>query len=104
MLKTTNVDGALLRRREVAPTHTEVRRRAYHPTAESKRVVAEDGLGRTIVVLGGDAGDERFDVDLRRARFFTRSVGTLVQRASRFSRIDLMSSYEPMTVLAKWVY
>ena len=65
MLQTTNVDRPLLHCSEITATDAEVRGRADHTTADADRIVAKDGLGGAIVVLGRDRRDEALDVDLR---------------------------------------
>ncbi len=88
MLEPADVDGALLAGRQVAPAHAQVRRGTHHAAGEAQRVVGQDGLGRAVVVLGGDAADEALDVELRGARLLARGVralqtsGRLAQRAA----------------------
>lgn len=59
LLQPSNVDWTLFRGVEVTRTHTQVRGRAHHATRETKRVVREDKLTSSIVVLRDGAEEGR---------------------------------------------
>ena len=49
----------------------------HHAASKSEWIVRQDGFGRAIVVLGGDAPDEALDVQLCGAGLLARGVRTL---------------------------
>ena len=51
LLKSSNVDGTLLRGIEVATAHTEITGGAHHTAGQPQGVVGKDCLGSAIVVL-----------------------------------------------------
>ena len=74
LLQPANVDGAALRGCHVAAPGAQVGRGAHHAAREPQRVVRQDLLGRSVVVLVADGRDERLDVDLRGAAALARRV------------------------------
>ena len=73
----------LLRSIQITPSHTEVRGGANHATGQTQGVVAQDGLGRAVVVLVGDGGDEALHVQLGRTGLLAGSIRTF--QTSRIS-------------------
>lgn len=115
LLQTVDVDGALLSSSQVARADAQLTDRAHHAARQAQRVVRQNGLRSTIVVLtirnresqrngshttktqsgaylGGDGADESFDVELRRARLLARRVGTLETARGLFQRATLSQS------------
>eukprot|EP00760_Papus_ankaliazontas_P027476 PhM_4_TR3356/c0_g1_i1/m.29093 len=76
-LEPADVDGALLRARQVAAADAQVLGGADHAAREADGVVTQNELRRAVVVGRRDALDELLDVDRRRARALARGVGAL---------------------------
>mmetsp|Transcript_10863 Transcript_10863/g.44475 ORF Transcript_10863/g.44475 Transcript_10863/m.44475 type:complete len:434 (+) Transcript_10863:1603-2904(+) len=77
LLKTADVDRALLSVVEVAATNAELAGGAHHATRETHRVIRKDHLGSPVVVLVRDRADERLDVDRSWAALLAGRVGAL---------------------------
>lgn len=74
MLKTADINRPFLGRVKIASAHAKVAGRANHAASKTEWIVRENRFGRTIVILVGDGGDERLDVQLRRAGLLARRV------------------------------
>lgn len=62
MLQSANIDRSLFAGLQIASPHTQIAGGAHHATGQTQRIVREDGLGRTVIVLVGDTGDEALDI------------------------------------------
>ena len=77
LLQLSDFDRTLFACMQVARTGTKVRGRADSASGEAERVLTEDNLRGTVVILSGNALDEGLDVDVRRARLRAWRVCTL---------------------------